>query len=425
MSKKYFFFLLFLLVLLFLRFTQFYSQKPEFKDGERVELEAVLLTEPKVIRNFQRLSINYKGERLTINTNSEKEFKYGDRVKINGNIKYWESAVSQKNGLLNKKRVVKIIDFPEIELVKIKSSFSIHNNMLAVVYFFRQNFKDFFDSNLPPVSSQLAQGIVFGIRDSINKEFYDELKITGVMHVVAASGMNVTIVAGFLASVFSLFFKRQLAVLFSIFGIVFYAFLAGLEPSIVRAAIMGSIVFTAQILGRQTLAFHSLILTGFLMLFVSPGSFFDIGFQLSFLATLGLIYINPYILSRIPYSKTVFGESFSTTLSAQAATMPVLLTNFGLFSIWGILVNVIVLWTILPIMVVAGVSSLVAFVFEPLGKIILYFSIPFLFFFEATVNFFSLLPGTFSFNFPWQLTVSYYLLILAAFLFKRKNEKSN
>ena len=81
----------------------------------------------------------------------------------------------------------------------------------------------------------------------------------------------------------------------TVFGIVFYAVLAGLEPSIVRAAIMGILVFSSQIMGRQKMPFYILFLTAFVMLFVSPGLISDIGFQLSFLALIGIIYLKPAI----------------------------------------------------------------------------------------------------------------------------------
>ena len=138
-----------------------------------------------------------------------------------------------------------------------------------------------FFQTLPSPSSSLLLGIIFGIKEQMPKDFTDNLRTSGVFHVIAASGMNVTLVAGFLSVFFAFFFKRQIAIGLSILGIIFYAILAGLEPSIIRASVMGILVFSAQILGRQTLAVNFLALTGFVMLFVDPSLIFDIGFQLS------------------------------------------------------------------------------------------------------------------------------------------------
>ena len=109
---------------------------------------------------------------------------------------------------------------------------------------------------------------------------------TGVFHVIAASGMNVSMLSGFLLAVLGRILRRQIALIVSIVAICFYAVLAGLEPSIVRASIMAGIAFTALLLGRQGTALWSLILTALLMLLFNPFLFRDIGFQLSFAAPL-------------------------------------------------------------------------------------------------------------------------------------------
>src|SRR3989344_9386531 len=129
----------------------------------------------------------------------------------------------------------------------------------------RGKFIDLFNRVLPINYSSLLLGITFGIKEKMTDNFLNNLRITGVMHVIAASGMNVTLFGGFITAVFSFFLKRQLALLLSIFGILFYVVLAGFEPSIIRAAIMGILVFSAQILGRQRLSSYGLILAGYLM----------------------------------------------------------------------------------------------------------------------------------------------------------------
>src|SRR6266852_3979746 len=100
------------------------------------------------------------------------------------------------------------------------------------------------------------------------------LRTSGVFHVIAASGMNVTLVGGFLTSLFTLFLRRQIALLLSILGILFYALLAGFEPSIIRASIMGILVLSSQIFGRQAWPTYALLLTGYIMLLFDPSLIF-------------------------------------------------------------------------------------------------------------------------------------------------------
>lgn len=157
------------------------------------------------------------------------------------------------------------------------------------------------------------------------------------------------------------------------------------------------------------------------MLFVSPKFLFDIGFQLSFLSTLGILFI-PEVFTK---AKNAISEDFLTTFSAQIATLPILLSAFGSYSVLSILVNVLVLWTIPFLMALGAIAALISFVFEPLARLFLYLCLPFLLYFEKTATFFT----RFEFNLAvetisWQFIVSYYLF-LASFLaynLKKHNE---
>lgn len=197
-------------------------------------------------------------------------------------------------------------------------------------------------------------------------------------------------------------------------GIFFYALLAGFEAPIIRAALMGSLAFLAQVFGRQTWVVLSLILSAFLMLFISPPLIFDLGFQLSFLATAGLIFIKPVIekigpvgfLARTPF----VGESLTTTLSAQIATLPLILTVFGIYSPFSILTNVLALWTIPWIMAIGGIAGIAGLLFQPLGQILSWATYVFLYYFETIVTLFSRLPS-------WQIGKPSLFFLLSYFSF--------
>lgn len=372
-----------LLLILALRFFFFYQNQPQYTDGQEIIFETTLLSEPRVVGRYQHLSAKLaSGERIFITIPQFPEFHYSDTIRISGMVK-----VLTSNG---QERL--LMSFPKVE--KIQKG---HNFVLAVSSWFRQKVIHLFSSGLPPTSASLLLGIVFGIKENMPKEFSDSLRTSGVMHVVAASGMNVTMVAGFLSSFFAFFLRRQIALLAAIAGIMFYALLAGLEPSIMRASIMGILVFLSQALGRQSLSLFFLTIAGFFMLFFSPPTLFDIGFQLSFAATLGLLYLKP----------------FPTTIAAQIATLPILLSNFGSYSLWSILVNGLILWTIPILMTVGGIGSLVGIVSEPLAQLILYLSLPLLIYFEKIVTFFGQSGGMLSLTIPWQLGAAYYLFLLA------------
>lgn len=345
---------------------------------------------------------------MYVRTNSDAEFNYGENVKIIGNLKY---------KLLSSSRQIFSIENPEINL-----NDSSANSFLAVVNFVRQQISETFYEFLPSDLAGLLLGIVIGLKTNFSPQFLNSLRLSGVMHVVAASGMNVTMVGGFFFYSFSLFLKRQQAVTISILAILFYAFLAGFQPSIIRACIMGIILFLSQILGRQNYSFYALVVALLIMLLLWPNFLVDVGFQLSFMATLGLLFI-PRALGRI---RDFASGDLVATLSAQATSLPILVANFGSYSVWSVVVNVLVLWTIPPLMVLGGIAAIISLVLAPFAKYILWLALPLLSFFEKVVMFFAGLPGVMRLNsVSWYLTAGYYLLLLAFVSFRLRSKTSN
>jgi len=389
----------------------FYHSQPHYQDGQEVSFETRLFSEPRVFGNYQLLTANLGSiNNIIIRTELYPKYHYQDALHISGklNIKLLE----------NNKRVITIF-YPKTELLENKE-----NLFLAVAGFVRQKVIELFSQSLPFPGSGLLLGIVFGIKD-MPKDFLDNLRTTGVMHVVAASGMNVTMVGGFFSGIFAFFLKRQLAVLATILIIIFYAFLAGFDAAIIRASIMGVLVFTAQILGRKSLAGYGLFLAAFVMIFVNPSIIFDVGFQLSFAATFGLLYLRPiptphWCGVKTIIKKSIIGGDVSTTIAAQITTLPIVLANFGYYSIWSVFANGLVLWTVPFLMAIGGIGAVFGIMLEPLGKIILYLAIPLLLYFEKLVAIFGQLKGTIRIDsLPWQFVIGYYCLFLAFISFKR------
>lgn len=397
-----------LLIILSFRFWFFYHNKIQYRDGEYVSFSTTLLSDPKIIGSQQRIYANLaSGESILVIVPLIPEFNYGDTVAISGTI-------SQR--LLKNKKSLLSIYYPKIRSVKNDLA------MLSGVNSIRQKIISMFSKSLPSPSSSLLLGVVFGIKEPMPKDFKENLRTSGVMHVIAASGMNVTLIGGFISTFFTFFLKRQLALAISIIGIIFYAMLAGLEPSIIRASIMGILVFSSQILGRQNMARNGLLIAGFLMLFIQPYILFDIGFQLSFTATLGLLYIRPLFelnkKFKVIIKKSFVGSDITTTIAAQLATLPILLANFGSYSLWSILANGLVLWTIPFLMAIGGVSGLLGLIFMPLGSLFLYLSYPLLLYFEKIVNLIGQIKSNISFQEPsWPLIAGYYSLLISSILF--------
>jgi len=393
--------LVLLLLILSFRFYLFYSNRYQFSDGEKVDFQAMILSSPQTIGSQQSFTANYKNQKIRVTTNGFPEVNYGDSVRISGKIS------NRNNGLL--------IYFPKMEIVN--GSANVFQASLGGINILREKLISLFSKTLPAPFSSLLLGIIFGIKEQMPKDFSNNLRTVGVFHVIAASGMNVTLIGGFISAFFVLFFKRQVAIGLSILAIIFYALLAGLEPSIVRASVMGILVFSAQIMGRQTLAENSLFLAGFGMLFLDPSLISDVGFQLSFAATLGILYLKPLFGKK----EGVVAE-VSTTITAQIATLPILLANFGTYSVYSILVNGLVLWTVPILMMIGGAGAILGLILMPLGQILIYLCYPLLLYFESVVNIFGNLGGVLTISsFPWQFAAGYYCLLISTLIFlKRK-----
>jgi competence protein ComEC len=408
MTKVQIIFIVILILVLGLRIGWFYSSQTQYQDGEQVNFVTTISSDPKFFGNLQNFSVNLpNGEAVFIEAPGYPEHGYGEVVSVVGNLKI---------KLLSGNHQILTLSFPKIESVK-----NSENYFLAIVNSIRQKIIASFQANLPKDPAALLLGIVFGIKVDFSKTFLQNLKAVGVMHVIAASGMNVTMVAGFFFYLFSVALRRQWAIVLSLSGIIFYDFLAGFQASIIRASLMAAIAFSAQILGKQRDGLYALFLTALVMLFWQPSFLTDVGFQLSFAATLGILVI-PRLLKRF---ENGFSADLITTFSAQIATLPILISSFGIYSPWSIVVNALVLWTIPILMILGGFAAIIAFVFEPLAKLLLYLCLPFLLFFEAIVNFFAGLNGSLSLqNVPWQLVVAYYLILIAVLAFgfqKRRN----
>lgn len=403
-----------LFTLLALRFFFVFTDKPAYKRGEKISFTAMLFTQPQVVGNTQRFVVNG----VSIVTARFPAYHYADGLLISGVVS--EAKFSKKeNGVLGKKEQDSVLFFPKIELEKSDKAAA-----LAVISDIRQHIMRIIQHVLPTSSAALLSGIVLGAREDFSRDFYEALRNTGTLHVVAASGMNVSLVASFVMAILLRIVRRPIAAIFVIVTIIFYAFIALLQPSIVRAAIMGGIAFGASTLNRQTFALWSLIVAAFLMLLFDPKLLFDVGFQLSFAATAGLLLLKPAIENAWAWFHTIgkvaiLGDSFTTTLVAQAATFPILLANFGTVSIVSIVVNTLILWVVQPIMalgIVAAILSIVPY----LATIPIIATLPLLTFFESVVRFFNRPEFLFSFEVPFLAALGYYCLLIGMYFVLKK-----
>jgi competence protein ComEC len=231
---------------------------------------------------------------------------------------------------------------------------------------------------LPEPQASFLGGLLWGAKKGMPEKILENFKRTGVTHIVAVSGYNITIIAVMLTNLFINWgLARQKAFWLIVLCLMFFILITGAPASIVRAGIMGLIVLITQNLGRVARMENTLAIVGLLMLLINPKVLiWDAGFQLSFLATMGLIYLSPLLkkLTKCLPNFLSVRESLTTTLSAMAFTTPLILFQFGRFSLIAPVANLLIL-PVIPInMAVGFLAVIVGLIWLPLGQLAGYFS---------------------------------------------------
>jgi competence protein ComEC len=214
---------------------------------------------------------------------------------------------------------------------------------------------------------------------------------TGLAHILAASGFHVAILLGFVLTITrNLSPKQQFIIAITI--LIVYGTLTGLQPSVLRAILMGIGALIGLLYNRQVNSLGSLLLAATILLLWQPLWIWDLGFQLSFLATLGLIITVPLLKNKIDYFPNLIAEPIAISLAATLWTMPLLMFTFNSIALYSIPINIITTPLVTLISLGGVFTAFLGLIYPPLGSIsasILYYPLELLL---QITTFFSLLP---------------------------------
>ncbi len=257
------------------------------------------------------------------------------------------------------------------------------NPLLALLLTFRQQAQAVIGRILHEPAASLLTGILLGVEGGIPKDVNEAFAATGTSHIVAISGFNIAIISGLFYQVFRRWLGPRRAVWPSIVGVVLYTLLVGASASVVRAAIMGILYLLGRRLGRPTYVPASLAAAAIGMTLWNPLVLWDVGFQLSFAATLGLVlYVDRLERGALRLLTLVASEedarralgflsdALLVTLAAQIATLPLTLYYFRRLSLVSLLTNVLVLPAQPGVMVWGGLATLAGMLWLPLGEVL-------------------------------------------------------
>lgn len=348
---------------------QFEDLRIIYPKERNIEFIGIVAKEPDV----RPSSIKFTVGNVLITVGRYPEYKYGDKLKIKGLLKN-PPVFDEFNykDYLKKDGISAVMDFPKIEFLGSGFGNPVMETLLAFKNKFRQTARTF----ISPPQEGFLEALAFGQESNISKEWKDKLNLTGTRHIAAVSGMNITIISSLIFSFILSFGLRKNIAFYSAISLLFlYILMIGAPASGVRAFIMASIFLLAQNLGRPFSGSRAIFFTAAFMLVQNPFLLArDVGFQLSFLAILGLAYLQPffsYWLKFIPDPKMFpIRTALSATLSAQVFTFPILIYNFGYVSLISLAANILIVPVLAPITILIFIFAISGIIFSPLGALL-------------------------------------------------------
>ncbi len=299
-------------------------------------------------------------------------YKYGDALRVTGELKTPPQLDDfDYRGYLAHQGIHATMLYPKIEVLDTGQGFQ----PLDWVYSLRGRLAQTLTQVLPEPQAALAQGVVLGIRGNIPQELRDDFSRSGTAHILAISGLHLGIMAGILLGVGLWIFGRRhyLYVWLALGAVWLYTIITGMNPPVVRGAIMASLFLLAEALGRQRSGMVALTFAAAVMVGVHPYILGDASFQLSFLAMAGLVFIFPVLrdLGRRVVTATlgeegalvstanVVVDTLSATLGAVIAVWPVVAYYFGIISLVGPLATLLALPALPGVIVTGALAALV------------------------------------------------------------------
>lgn len=338
-----------------------------YVDRGTVELEGTICDDAEAGENtvqlrLSRLSLATAGEQRELSGTvllfmpPYVQYSYGDVLRVTGEL----STPPRFEGFdyaayLARQGVQATMLYPQVEVIDSGRG----SPPLAWIYSLRHRLSRAVAEVLPEPHASLIQGVVLGMRGGIPDSLKSDFARSGTSHLLAISGLHLSIVAGLLLSVGTRLLGRRWHghIWLGLGGVWLYAIITGMNPPVLRAAIMATMFLTAGMLGRQRSAVTGLTFAAAIMVGASPQTLWQVSFQLSFLAMVGLVAVSPFLQTwgREMVDRALGGggvvssvcryavDNLAVTLGVLAAVWPLIAYHFGIVSFVAPLATVLVL----------------------------------------------------------------------------------
>lgn len=320
------------------------------------------------------------GGLLLVRVASNQAYEYGQNLRVRGRLQTPpENEDFSYRDYLARQNIYSYMPVAEATILPGSSA----NPILAAVYDLKARLLDgVYRIFVDPEASLLA-GILLGVDTGLPQTLQQAFKDTGTAHIIAISGFNIAIIAGVFVLIFGRLLGPRRGALMAVIGVAFYTVLVGADPAVVRAALMGGLSLFAVQVGRRQTGLNTLAFVAALMAIWNPYFLWDVGFQLSFFATLGLIlYGGPFqsaterFLARyLPPSRAarlagVLAALVLLTIAAQLTTLPIMAYHFQQISLISFIANPFILPAQPAVMILGGLAVLASLALLPLGRVL-------------------------------------------------------
>lgn len=362
-----------------------FAPDPELmkKIGEKVEIEGIVFNEPDVREASVRVPIRLEdGSGVLVVAAAHAAVSYGDVVRAKGTLRLPKAFSTSQTGETGEGREFNYPAYLAKEGISFELSFAslevsgrgAANPLKTAAIYLKHKFLEGLSLGLPEPHAGLAGGITVGDKRGLGDDLADVFRTVGLTHIVVLSGYNIMIVMEALSRSLVWFrASRYVHLGATLFIAIFFALMTGLASASVRAAAMATIAVLGRFSGRMYLASRALAVVAAGMVLSNPYILaFDPGFQLSVLATGGLIAFTPKVVTKLRFVPEKFGlrEIAATTIGTQIAVLPLLLYQNGQLPLYSLPANLLALIAVPWAMLFATIAAVAGLILGPFATVV-------------------------------------------------------
>lgn len=353
------------------------GEEKDYKDVYEIEIKGIKLL--LNLKKSKNKSLQNKENRYLSNKNSKNssfKLKYGDKIEFY--LEYEKPSTARNymgfdySNYLKTKKIFGTVNLKEedVEIISHDNS----NIILRKIYELRNLMKTKIEKLLPKETSGLCLGMLIGETSGIEENMQENFRDSNLSHILAVSGANVSYIIVSITYIFNkMYLRKRLSKIISIILLILFMLLTGCTSSVNRACIMAILMLIAELLYRKSDVYNNLAISALILLIINPYSLLDIGFQLSYMGTIGIVFLHDKIGNFIKINNKIvkyFFEMISVTTCANLAIIPIMMFHFNTISLTFYFSNIIV-GPILGIVVIIGfIMFFISLIFTPISSLI-------------------------------------------------------